>query len=73
MRLEVKAHGGAEDVVVCLHEPLLICVGLQVLRCVLDGLQAAVLRRLHVELGREVGTQRPVQAGMVTKITALRK
>lgn len=48
--LELEAHGGAEDVVVGLHQPLLVAGGLQVVRGVLDGLQAGVFGRLHVVL-----------------------
>lgn len=71
MGLKVEAHWGAEDVIVGLHEALLVAVGLQVFGRTLDGLQASMLRRLHVELGREVGAESPVQAGVVAQVTAL--
>lgn len=32
-----------------------------------------MLGRLHVKLSREVGTQSPVQAGMVAQVTALKR
>lgn len=65
MRLEIEAHRRAKDVVVGLHEPLFVCVGLQVLCSIFDGLQTTVLGSLNVKLSREVGTQCTVQAGMV--------
>lgn len=51
VRLEIEAHRRAEDVVVGLHELLLVRVGLQVLRSIFNGLQAAMFGSLHVKLG----------------------
>ena len=71
MRLEVEADGRTEDVVVGLHELLLVPVGLQALRRPLQALQAGVFGRLHVELGGQVGAQGAVQASVVAQVTAL--
>lgn len=71
MGLEVKASRGAEDIVVGLHQFLLVSVGLQTLRGSLQGLQAGVLRRLYILLCRQVGPQGSVQAGVVAQVTAL--
>lgn len=65
MGLELKLHRWAEDIVVHLHEALLVTGGIQVFYGVLDGIQALVLRLLQVQLSRQEGAQRPVQAGVV--------
>lgn len=72
VRLEVEARRRAEDVVVGLHQLLLVTVGLQALGGAVQHLQARVLGRLHVLLGRQVGPQGSVQAGVVAQVTALR-
>lgn len=64
--LELKLHRRTEDVVVHLHEALLVTGGVQVFYSVLDGVQTLVLRLFQVQLGREEGAQRAVQAGVVS-------
>lgn len=65
MGLELKLHRRAEDIVVHLHEALLVTGGIQVFYGVLDGIQTLVLRLLQVQLSRQEGAQCPVQAGVV--------
>lgn len=72
VRLEVEASRRAEDVVVSLHQLLLVSVGLQALGGSIQHLQARVLGRLHVLLGGQVGPQGSVQAGVVAQVTALK-
>lgn len=71
MGLEFKASWGAEDVIVGLHQFLLVSVGLQTLCGPLQHLQARVFGRLHVLFSRQVGPQGSLQASMVAKVTAL--
>lgn len=71
MGLEFKASWGAEDVIVGLHQFLLVSIGLQTLCGPLQHLQARVFGRLHVLFSRQVGPQGSLQAGMVAKVTAL--
>lgn len=69
--LEIKASWGAEDIIVGLHQSLLVSVGLQTLCGPLQHLQARVLGSLYVLFSRQVGPQGSLQAGMVAKVTAL--
>lgn len=71
MGLEIKASWGAEDIIVGLHQFLLVSVGFQTFRGALQHLQARVLGCLYVLFSRQVGPQGPLQAGMVAKVTAL--
>lgn len=71
MGLEIKASWGAEDIIVGLHQFLLVSVGFQTFCGALQHLQARVLGCLYVLFSRQVGPQGPLQAGMVAKVTAL--
>lgn len=71
MGLEIKASWGAKDIIVGLHQFLLVSVGFQTLRGPLQHLQARVLGCLYVLFSRQVGPQGSLQAGMVAKVTAL--
>lgn len=46
--LKLKLHRGTEDVVVHLHEALLVTGGIQVFYCILDGIQTLMLRLFQV-------------------------
>jgi len=48
MRLKLELHGRTEDIVVHLHQALLITVGIQVLNGVFNGIQTLMLRLLQV-------------------------
>lgn len=71
MGLEIKASWGAKDIIVGLHQFLLVSVGFQTLRGPLQHLQARVLGCLYVLFSRQVGPQGSLQAGMVAKVAAL--
>lgn len=71
MGLEIKASWRTEDVVVGLHQFLLVPVGLQTLCGSLQHLQARVFGRLYILFSRQVGPQGSLQAGMVAEVTAL--
>lgn len=55
MGLELKLHRWAEDIVVHLHEALLVTGGIQVFYGILDGIQTLVLGLLQIQLSREEG------------------
>lgn len=65
MRLELKLHRWAKDIVVHFHEALLVTGGIQVFYSILDGIQALVLGLFQIQLSREEGAKRPVQASVV--------
>lgn len=71
MRLKLELHGRAEDIVVHLHQALLVTVGVQVLDGVFDGVQTLVLGLLQVELGGQECPESSVEAGVVSQVTAL--
>lgn len=71
MGLEFKASWGAENIIVGLHQFLLVSVGLQTLCGTLQHLQARVFGHLHVLFSGQVGPQGSLQASMVAKVTAL--
>ena len=71
MRLELELGRGAEGAGVHLHEALAVAAGVQAVHSVLDDVQALVARRLQVVLGRQVGPEGAVQAGVEAQVTAL--
>lgn len=71
MGLEIKASWRTEDVVVGLHQFLLVPVGFQTLCGSLQHLQARVFGCLYILFSRQVGPQGSLQAGMVAEVTAL--
>lgn len=69
--LELKLEWRAEDLVVHVHDGVLVTSGIQVVHRVLDDIQPLVARGLQVVLSREVGPKGAGQAGMKAQITAL--
>lgn len=69
--LKIKSGWWAEDVVVGLHQFLLVPVGLQALCRSVQCFQTRVFRRLYVLLCGQVGPQGSMQAGMVAQVAAL--
>lgn len=67
----LKAHGGAEHLVMHIHDLVLVTARVQVVHCVLDDVQSLVARCLQVVLGRQVGPEGACQAGMVAQVAAL--
>lgn len=67
----LKAHGGAEHLVMHIHDFVLVTTRVQVVHCVLDDVQSLVARCLQVVLGRQIGPEGACQAGMVAQVTAL--
>jgi hypothetical protein len=53
--LKLKLHRGTEDIIVHLHEALLVTGGIQVFYCILDGIQTLMLRLFQIQLSREEG------------------
>lgn len=48
----LEAHGGAEHLVMHIHDLVLVAAGVQVVNGVLDDIQALMARRLQVVLSR---------------------
>ena len=64
VRLELELGRGAEGGGEHLHEPLAVAAGVQAVHGVLDDVKAFVAGRLQVVLGRQVGPEGAVQAGV---------
>lgn len=67
----LKAHGGAEHLVMHIHDLVLVTARVQVVHCVLDDVQSLMARCLQVVLGRQVGPEGARQAGVVAQVAAL--
>lgn len=73
MRQVLEAHGGAEHLVMHIHDLVLVTARVQVVHRILNDVQSLMARRLQVVLGRQVGPEGARQAGVVAQVTALAK
>lgn len=71
VRQILKAHGRTEDLVVHVHDLVLVTARVQVVYGALDQVQTFMAWSLQVVLGREIGPKHACQASMISEVTAL--
>lgn len=70
---ELKAHWWAKDLIVHIHDLVLIIAWVQVVYSVLDDVQTLMTGGLQVILSRQVRPKCPCQASVISEVTALLK